>query len=259
MSCCPVVELRQYTLRPETRDALVDLFETNLLESQEELDMTVLGIFRELDNPDAFVWLRGFPDMVTRTASLTAFYQGPVWEKTRNAVNDTIVNSDNVLLLRPARQGSDFVVNGSPAPSRDGGVVGDRGAIEIIVCSFGSAAAAERALARSDSELVLAFAAAGGAVLAYFLTEESENAYPALPIRENEHVLLVVVGYNDRAAYEAGSPAIAGARKAFVRMTEIPSPPEIIRLVPTSRSRLTGSSEPCLSARDALTGRARET
>jgi hypothetical protein len=97
----PVVELRQYTLRPGRRDELVELFEAELLEPQEQAGMQVLGTFRDLDRPDRFVWLRGFPDMAARARSLAAFYGGPVWARHRDAANATMLDSDDVLLLRP--------------------------------------------------------------------------------------------------------------------------------------------------------------
>ena len=71
-----VVELRQYTLRPGRRDALVSLFESRLVEPQEEAGMTVIGQFADRDFPDRFVWLRGFADMRARRESLASFYEG---------------------------------------------------------------------------------------------------------------------------------------------------------------------------------------
>ena len=62
-TCCPIVELRQYTLHPGKRDVLIDLFDRKFVESQEALGMKVIGQFRDLDNPNRFVWLRGFRDM----------------------------------------------------------------------------------------------------------------------------------------------------------------------------------------------------
>ncbi|HEU5251458.1 MAG TPA: NIPSNAP family protein, partial [Thermoanaerobaculia bacterium] len=52
-----VVELRQYTLHPGTREVLIDLFEREFVESQEELGMSVIGQFRDLDDTNRFVWL----------------------------------------------------------------------------------------------------------------------------------------------------------------------------------------------------------
>jgi hypothetical protein len=62
----PVVELRQYTLHPGRRDVLIDLFDREFVETQEAAGMAVLGQFRDLDDSDRFVWLRGFDDMRRR-------------------------------------------------------------------------------------------------------------------------------------------------------------------------------------------------
>ncbi len=73
---CPVVELRQYTLHPGRRDVLVDLFDREFVESQESVGATVLGQFRDLDDPDRFVWLRGFEDMPRRARAWRASTAG---------------------------------------------------------------------------------------------------------------------------------------------------------------------------------------
>ena len=101
-SCYPIVELRQYTLHPGKRDVLIDLFDREFVESQEALGMKVIGQFRDLDNPNRFVWLRGFRDMPSRAQALKDFYGGPVWKEHREAANATMIDSSNVLLLRPA-------------------------------------------------------------------------------------------------------------------------------------------------------------
>ena len=72
----PIVEVRQYALRAGRRDVLIDLFDAMFVESQEQVGMKVIGQFRDLDNPDRFVWLRGFPDMPSRARSLAQFYGG---------------------------------------------------------------------------------------------------------------------------------------------------------------------------------------
>src|SRR3954451_8369173 len=96
----PLVELRQYTLHEGQRDVLINLFEREFIESQEALGMKVLGTFTDLDRPDRFVWLRGFKDMDSRLAGETSFYGGPVWQAHRGEANATMIDSDNVLLLR---------------------------------------------------------------------------------------------------------------------------------------------------------------
>ncbi len=90
------------------RDVLIELFEREFIESQEALGLTLVGQFRDLDNPDRFVWLRGFADMPARAQALKDFYGGPVWKAHREVANETMIDSDNVLLLRPARLASGF-------------------------------------------------------------------------------------------------------------------------------------------------------
>ena len=97
----PLVELRRYALHPGTRDEMLGIFERELMEGQEAAGMRLLGQFRDLDDPDAFVWLRGFRDMASRYTALWDFYTGPVWKNHQEAVNATMISSDDVLLLRP--------------------------------------------------------------------------------------------------------------------------------------------------------------
>src|SRR5690348_16267647 len=107
----PVLELRQYTLRPGTRDTLIDLFDRELLDPQEALGARVIGQFRDEDDPDRFVWLRAFPDMRARHAALTAFYlDSETWRTHAPAARATMIDTTDVLLLRPSPPGSGFTV-----------------------------------------------------------------------------------------------------------------------------------------------------
>ena len=90
----PVIELRQYTLRARQRDVLIELFEREFIDPQNAVGSHVLGQFRDVDDPDRFVWMRGFDDMATRARALGSFYGGPVWKAHRSAANATIVDSD---------------------------------------------------------------------------------------------------------------------------------------------------------------------
>lgn len=96
-----VIELRRYQLHPRRREALITLFEREFIETQEAVGLQVLGIFREPAQPDQFAWLRGFAGMAERLQGLQAFYGGPVWQRHRDEANATMIDSDNVLLLRP--------------------------------------------------------------------------------------------------------------------------------------------------------------
>jgi hypothetical protein len=98
-----VVELRQYTLHPGGRDVLVDIFMRHFVTGQEAVGIRVLGTYYDLDRPDRFVWLRSFPDMETRKKALTQFYlESDVWRTYGPAANETMIDSSDVLMLRPA-------------------------------------------------------------------------------------------------------------------------------------------------------------
>ena len=100
----PIVDFRMYTHQPNLRDDFIKLFEDEFIETQEAVGIQVIGQFYDLDDPDRCIWLRGFNDMSAREQSLTAFYNGPIWKIHRDATNATLIDSDNVLLLRLVRR-----------------------------------------------------------------------------------------------------------------------------------------------------------
>ena len=54
--------------------------------------------------------------MDKRFAALQAFYSGPVWQAYRDVVKSTLADSDNVLLLHPARPASEFFLDPGDRP-----------------------------------------------------------------------------------------------------------------------------------------------
>jgi NIPSNAP len=230
MGCCPVVELRQYTLRPGQRDVLVELFDREFVETQEAVGMQIVGQFRDVDRPDRYVWIRGFPDMERRRASLETFYGGPVWAAHRDAANATMVDVDDVLLLRPLSPASGFGPQPErPAPGED------RPAALVVatVCSLDGPADATAV----EQRLVAALATTPAPPLATFVEEPSENTFPALPVRTGEHVVVWIQRFpaEDGAADEQ----LAAVRDlASKHLPDLVAPPVQLRLQPTARSRL---------------------
>jgi NIPSNAP len=170
-----IVELRQYTLRPGRRDDLVTLFDREFVESQQELGMTVLGQFRDLDRPDRFVWLRGFPDMAARLRGLREFYGGPVWQEHGPAANDTMLDWDDVLLLRK-------IVSPPPQAGRGVGVL-------TATLWF-----RDRPF---DAEFTAWFAEQDTGAVVALSTEYTANDFPALPVREGEHAFVWFARHDD--------------------------------------------------------------
>lgn len=228
-----IVELRQYTLHGGRRDELIELFEREFIEPQDALGAHVLGTFRDLDDPDRFVWIRGFSDLETRKTALEAFYTGPVWRAHRDAANATMLDSDNVLLLDPLARGGALAGSGRAEPP---------GFIRVLI----------HQLAGVDPNAFQAFfrdrlaphvAASGGEVVTELASSTSPNSFPRLPVREGESVFVWLARFPDARAEHACSQALSalsgwrdGAPEPL--LPALMRKPEVLRLSPTARSPL---------------------
>jgi quinol monooxygenase YgiN len=242
-TCCPVVELRQYTLHPGKRDILIDLFDREFVESQEAVGMRVIGQFRDLDDPNRFVWLRGFRDMPSRAKALKEFYGGPVWKAHREAANATMIDFDNVLLLRPAHPQSGFSLERGPRPQIGASEV-SKGLVVATIYSFDGPEDADF-VDFFQRTIKLAVTETGATVFAYFVTENSPNTFPALPVREGGHVFVWFMRFRDQTAYERHVADLSRVKQWRGEVSEelarrLRRAPEVLRLSPTTRSQLHG-------------------
>jgi quinol monooxygenase YgiN len=242
-TCCPIVELRQYTLHPGQRDVLIKLFDREFVETQEALGMHVIGQFRDLDDPNRFVWIRGFADMAARGEALPAFYGGPVWKAHREAANATMVDSDNVLLLRPVRPESGFSLVGHDRPRHDSSQV-DGGLVVATIYDVDPVVGTGFP-EFFEQTVKPQLTAAGAAILASFVTENSANNFPQLPIREGEHVLVTFAAFADESAYARHVTVLEHSERwqgevSLALTQRLTGPTTVLRLSPTSRSQLRG-------------------
>jgi quinol monooxygenase YgiN len=192
-----VLELRQYTLHPGRRDELIALFEREFVESQEAAGIRLIATFRDLDDPDRFVWIRGFADLAARADALGAFYGGPVWKRHRDAANATMVDSDDVLLLRPL--GCDQGLRAALQPRPAAGAAAASGIFTITVCPLREPAT--DALMHAFDQCVHPWwVGVGGDLLACWMTESAANSFPRLPVREGEPVLAWLTRFEDEDA-----------------------------------------------------------
>ena len=235
-SCCPILELRQYTLHPGMRDVLIELFEREFIESQEALGMTLVGQFRDLDHPDRFVWLRGFPDMTTRAQALQEFYGGPIWKAHREAANATMIDSDNVLLLRPARPTSGFAMERAERQPL-GAIEKPRGLVVATICHLKDETGNDF-VDFFERKIQSKLTRDGTSLLAYFVTEKHPNTFPALPVREKVNVFVWFSNFPDEATHANSLDRTKSVANEL--MARLKGPPEILKLLPTPRSRLRG-------------------
>jgi NIPSNAP len=236
---CSVVELRQYTLKPGRRDDLIALFERHFLEGQEQYGMQILGQFRHRTNPDQFVWLRGFADMQARHRALQGFYSGPIWQAHRAAANATMLDSDNVLLLKPARIASKLRGDSSQRPAMD--APEEAGGIVIATVYGFDTPVESRFVECFEAQVAPVLGAAGAALLGYYITEPAENTFPQLPVREGEHVFVWFASFAGERAYAAYQTALTTNQTWITSLVPalqewLSRPEEVLELVPTRRS-----------------------
>jgi len=240
-TCCPIVELRQYTLHPGQRDVFIDLFDREFIETQEAEGMRILGQFRDLDNPNRFVWLRGFSDMPGRARALGAFYGGSAWKAHGKAANATMVDVDNVLLLRPLRPTSGFSLEKLQRLAPGSTDVPKRLVIGTIY--YFDESPSNDFIDFFEREVAPLLRDAGASIIGRFVTESSPNTFPVLPVREGEQVFVFFSAFQDGAAYERYLAELGRSRRwnggiGKALLTRIKRPPEILRLSPTARSLL---------------------
>ena len=234
-----IVELRRYALHPGARETLIELFDRELVETQEEVGMRVLGQFRDLDDPDSFVWLRGFTDMRERKRALAAFYGGPVWKEHAHAANSTMVDSDNVLLLRPLT-GLELGTTGRPPP---GSTAIPPGLLVITIYPLAEPTSVDFP-AFFQRVLEPAFRQAGISVHATYATEHSENTFPALPVRDDDVFAWMTIFPDEaehaRRAAELEQSPVWHDRISHMLAQHVERAPDVLRLRPTARSLVHG-------------------
>ncbi len=215
----PVVELRRYRLRPGRRETLIGLFEARFIEPQEAAGARILGTFRVDGDPDGFVWLRGFTHHAVRPGVLASFYGGPVWQANRDAANATMIDSDDVHLLRAISPRAGLI---APRLPRHGErLPALRHTLVISELRY------PEWLGSYHLWLRLFLRKLGADPVASFATLMAENNYPALPVWRDRPVHVALI----RSA--APLPALPTELGNMLRAA-----PEIVTLTPTARSRL---------------------
>ncbi|OAI42134.1 NIPSNAP family containing protein [bacterium SCGC AG-212-C10] len=72
-------ELRQYTIRPGTQAAFVELMEEKIIPFQIAQGMTILGSFVGETDETTFVWIRRFASEEARAEQYKRVYESDYW------------------------------------------------------------------------------------------------------------------------------------------------------------------------------------
>jgi NIPSNAP len=96
-------ELRQYVIRPGTRDRWVALMQDQIVPFQKRHGMQIVGCFIVPDDPEAFVWIRRFDDEAQRQKQYDAVYKSAEWlEKIKPQIDEMLIRERmKITLLEP--------------------------------------------------------------------------------------------------------------------------------------------------------------
>lgn len=93
-----IVEVRSYRIKPGHRAEFIKLFEMRAIPALRSYGMTILGPLLDVENPNKFVWLRGFPSLEERDRMKDAFYGSELWKNELEAIAMPMLDSYDVIL-----------------------------------------------------------------------------------------------------------------------------------------------------------------
>jgi hypothetical protein len=210
-----VIELRRYTIKKGEREHFAQYFDTYFPEVLEQLGTIIFGEFFERKNPSAFTWIRGFHSMDDRAIANAVFYYGPVWKEHKSTMNNLLIDSDNVLLLRPLTPERGLIILPAVDPITE---VNDARGIAVAQI----------------------FAVQANSVEEFAKEAEATFAsYPQLPIRtDGPYLVWLGILKDNQMLKNEFTPLAERSLPALSATGLIRGTPELVVLDPTHRSRL---------------------
>lgn len=231
----PVVEFRRYAIKDGERERFAHYFECYFPEAFQQLGAIAFGQFLERRNATWFSWLRGFRDIDARATVNSAFYYGPLWKEHRSRMNDLLLDSDNVLLLRPLEPARGIPV----LPAVD--VVREADAARGVVVAqiFAVAAGSVDDFAREAEETFASYRNVGVREAGVLVTLDVPNNFPQLPFRTDGPYLVWLGMIADDETLEVRfKPLAERSAQSLSTSGLLRGTSELVLLDPTSRSRL---------------------
>jgi hypothetical protein len=231
----PVIEFRRYTIREGERQHFAQYFESYFPEAFEQLGALAIGHFLERKNRMGFTWMRAFHSMDDRAKINANFYYGPLWREHAVTMNKLIVDSDNVLLLRPLRPERGVTILPAVDPVSE-----PNGAQGVVVAEiFAIKPNAVDEFARTAEPTFAGYRKAGVREAGVLVTLEASNNFPQLPIRtDGPYLVWLGIASDDKKLETVFSPLAEGSSKSLFATDLLRAEPEIVILDPTKRSRL---------------------
>ncbi len=229
-----VLEFRRYTITAGGRERFAQYFESYFPEAFEQLGAIAAGSFFERKNQSGFTWIRGFHTLDARAVINATFYYGPLWKEHKKTMNDLIVDSDNVILLRPLTSAQGVPILPAVDP-----VTEAQGAQGIVVAEiFAVKANSVDAFAQEAETTFAGYRAAGARAAGVLVTLDVTNNFPQLPIRTDGPYLVWLGIVQDNQMLEKFTSMVERSQQLLFGTGLLRGTPEFVVLDPTPRSRL---------------------
>ena len=230
-----VIEFRRYTIKDGERQHFAEYFESYFPEAFQQMGAIVFGQFFERKNPVGFTWLRGFKNTDARAIINAGFYYGPLWREHSSTMNSLMVDSDNVLLLRPLSPERRVLVLPAVDPIKEG-----KGAQGVVVAQmFAVKPNSVDAFAQQAEATFASYRAAGAREAGVLVTLDVPNNFPQLPVRTDGPYLVWLGIVKDNQTLDSlFTPLVERSSQSLSDTGLLRSAPELLMLNPTRRSRL---------------------
>jgi hypothetical protein len=234
-----VIEFRRYTIKEGEREHFAEYFDY-FPEAFQQMGAIVFGEFFERKNPVGFTWMRGFKNTDARAIINSSFYYGPLWREHASTMNSPMVDSNNVLLLRPLTTERGVPVLPAVDPIKE-----RKGAQGVVVAQiFAVKRNSIDDFAKQAEETFVTYRAAGAREAGVLVTLDVPNNFPQLPVRTDGPYLVWLGIVKDNKTLETQFTPLAERSTQTLSATGLlRSAPELVILDPTRRSRLRWMSE----------------
>ena len=230
-----VIEFRRYTVKEGEREHFGQYFESYFPEAFEQLGAIAFGQFFERRNPIGFTWIRGFKNMDARAVVNSSFYYGPVWREHSVTMNSIMVDSDNVLLLRPLTTEKGITVLPAVDPVKE--VNGAQGV--VVAQIFAIQKDSVDTFAEKAEVTFAKYREAGAREAGVLVTLDAANNFPQLPVRTDGPYLVWLGILKDNQVLDSQFlPLADSSSKTLSETGLLRGTPELVILDPTHRSRL---------------------
>ena len=231
----PVIELRRYAIKEGERDSFARCFDSYFLEAFQQLGAIAYGQFFERRNSSWFTWLRGFTTVEARATVSAAFYYGPLWKEHAATMNQRMLDSANVLLLRPLRPERGIVC----LPAVDPVAEGDGAQGVVVAQIFPVKASGVEDFAQQAEATFARYRAAGAREAGVLVTLDVPNNFPKLPFRtDGPYLVWLGILEDDQMLATRFAPLAERSMPSLSATGLLRGEPELVILDPTKRSRL---------------------